>query len=219
MAVTTYIYSKGFTETSAATTKRLSGRIVGQGELWYLQSSIGAPLLDWNGPLIDRYVRSLTVKSIDLFAVQNSLGANYFSNRYAPDYLRSSLQRNAGSVTYTMVTEAMGLVLFGWLGLGAMMFGVGMLFGLVSAYVAYAIKNRSILSGLFAGYIYNQLRASVVQATPWVIGSVYSLRWLAIILAFELMLLLLARGGSGLRPRRSRPRLGRRLQQGPQPSV
>lgn len=219
MAVTTYIYSKGFTQTSAATTKRLSGRIVGQGELWFLQSSIGGPWLDWNGVLVDRYVQSLSVKSIDLFAAQNSLGANYFSNRYAPDHLRASLQRNAGSVTYTEVTAAMGLVLFGWLGLGAMMFVVGMLFGLSAAYIAYAIKNRSILSGLFAAYIFNQLRASVVQATPWVIGSIYSLRWLALILAIELLLLLLGRGGSGVGPRRNRTRFARRLKQSTQPTV
>jgi hypothetical protein len=219
MAVTTYIYSKGFTETSASTSKRLSGRIVGQGEIWFLQSSIGAPLLDWNAPLIDGYVQSLSIKSIDLFSAQNSLGPNYFSNRYAPDYLRSSLQRNAGTVTYTAVTEAMGLVLFGWLGLGAMMFAVGLLYGLVSAYVAYAIKNRSILSALFAAYIYNQFRTSVVQATPWVIGSIYSLRWLAIILAFELALLLLGRSSSGPRYRGDRPWLGRRLEQSAQPPV
>jgi hypothetical protein len=218
--VTTYIYSKGFTETTAATTKRLSGRMVGQGELWFLQSSIGAPVVAWNRPLLERYAEAFTIKSTDLFAAQNSLGAHYFSNRYAPDYLRASLHRNAGSVTYTAVTEAMGLVLFGWLGLGAMMFGVGMLMGAACAYIAYSIENRSIISALFSAYIYNQLRISIVQATPWVIGSVYSLRWLALILTTELLLLVLGRGRNDSRMRYRRPvRSPRRVEQAAKPAV
>jgi len=196
MMVTTYIYSKGFTETSAATTKRLSGRIVGQGELWFLQSGIGGPALKWNAPLIDRYVESLSIKSVDLFALQNSLGPNYFSNGYAPDYLRASLQNNAGTVTYTAVTEAMGLVLFGWVGLALMMFCLGALLGLSSAYIAYAIENRLISSTIFAAYIYTQLRISIVQATPWVIISIYSIRWQALILIIELIVLALAQSNS-----------------------
>jgi len=221
MLVTTYIYSKGFTETSAATTKRLSGRIVGQGELWFLQSSIGAAPLSWNSTAIARYGSSLGIKNVDLYAVQNSLGAHYFSNRYAPDYLRASLHKNAGSVTYTAVTEAMGLALFGWIGLGVMMLALGGLLGLACAYIGYAIENRSILSGFFAAYIYNQLRNSIVQATPWVIGSIYSLRWLALILIIELGLLVLVRGSSqsGFRHGRNTARFARSIKPAPEPAV
>lgn len=221
MTMTTYIYSKGFSETQAATIKRLSGRMVGQGELWFLQASVGAPLVDWNAPLLERYAQSFTVKATDLFAAQNSLGAHYFSNRYAPDYLRSSLHRNAGSVTYTEVAEPMGLVLFGWLGLGVMMAVVGAVVGLACAYMAYAIENRSLPSCLFAAYVLNQLQASIVQAAPWVVGSVYSLRWLVVILIIELGLLLLGRGGgqSRFRHRRSRARPARAVKHPTQPTV
>jgi hypothetical protein len=205
MAVTVFIYSNGFTETSAATVKRLSGRMVGQGELWFLQSSIGAPLVDWNRELLDRYASSLSVKSVDIFAVQNSLGPSYFSNRYAPGKIRASLQRKAGTVTYTAVTEAMGLVLFGWVGLGLMMITLGGLLGLAGAYIAYAIKRRSVLSGVFAAYIYHQLRSSIIQATPWVVGSIYSARWLAIIMMTELTLLVLASGGKSSSIDHARP--------------
>lgn len=200
MGVTTYIYSGGFTETSATTSKRLAGRIVGQGELWYLQSRIGAPLLQWNGPVLERYAAALSVKAVDLFATQNSLGAHYFSNRYAPDYLRASLHRNAGTVTYTEVAEAMGLALFGWLGLGVVMALLGALLGLASAYIAFAIEGRAIISGIFAAYVYTQLRNSIVQATPWTIGSIYSARWLGLILLIELTTALVSRNSrSGLR--------------------
>jgi hypothetical protein len=221
MGVTAFIYSDGFTQTSAATSKRFSDRIVGQAELWFLQSSIGAPLLHWDAPLMERYSQSLSVKAIDLFAVQNSLGPNYFSNRYAPDYLRASLQRNAGSVTYTAVTEAMGLALFGWLGLGVYMLSLGLLLGLACAYIGYAIKTRSILSILFAAYVYVQLRTSIVQATPWVIASVYSAKWLAVILAIELGLVVLGRASAGSTPGQGHrgTRLARRIKQTAKPPV
>ena len=214
MVVTLYIYSQGFTQTSAATTKRLTGRMVGQGELWYLQASIGAPLLTWDAPLIDRYAASLSVKQIELFALNNSIGPNYFSNRYAPDYLRASLHRNAGTVTYTAATEPMGLVLFGWLGLGALMFLVGAVAGLSSGYIAYAIANRSIVSGLFAAYVYVQLRTTLAQAAPWVIASIYSMRWLGIILVIELALALL---GQSARSHGRGKRLRAHLRRAPQP--
>ena len=196
MAVTTFIYSNGFTETSAATTKRLSGRMVGQGELWFLQSSIGGPLLTWNDAVIDRYQSSFAVKSVDLFAVQSSIGPHYFSNRYAPNYLRASLQKKAGSVTYTAVTEAMGLVLFGWIGLGIMMFALGALLGLACGYIAYAITTRSVISGVFAAYIYMQLRNSIIQAAPWMLAGFYSVRWLGLFLAIELVMVVAAKAGS-----------------------
>jgi hypothetical protein len=221
MSVTAFIYSDGFTQTSAATSKRFSDRIVGQGELWYLQSSIGAPLLHWDAPLMERYSQSFTVKAIELFAVQNSLGPNYFSNRYAPDYLRASLHRNAGSVTYTAATEAMGLALFGWLGLGAYMLILGLLLGLACAYIAYAIKTRSILSALFAAYVYVQLRTSIVQATPWVVASVYSAKWLAVILAIELGLVVLGRGSAGSATMHGHrlARRSRRIKQAAKPAI
>lgn len=219
--VTVFIYSNGFAETTAATTKRLSGRIVGQGELWFLQSSIGAPMLRWNAPLIDRYIPTVGIKSVDLYAAQNSLGPHYFSNGYAPDYLRASLQRNAGSATYTAVTEAMGLVLFGWLGLGLMMLVLGMILGLSCAYIAYAIANRSILSTLFAAFLYVQVRTSIVQAAPWVVASIYSARWQVLILLIELGLLLLARAStrSDWRSRRLAPRPRPRRQRIAEPTV
>ncbi|RYF34938.1 MAG: hypothetical protein EOO38_29190 [Cytophagaceae bacterium] len=143
--------------------------------------------------------------------MQNSLGPSYFSNRYAPEKIRASLQRKAGTVTYTAVTEAMGLVLFGWIGLGIMMITLGGLLGLAGAYIAYAIERRSVLSGVFAAYIYHQLRNSIIQATPWVIGSIYSARWMTIIMMIELTILVVARGGAdtSIGYRRSARRLWR----------
>lgn len=209
MTVTTYIYSNGFTETQAATAKRLSGRLVGQGQLWFLQSRIGSPIINLDSNLNDRYAQSLFIKSPELFAIQKSLGAHYFSNRYAPDYLKASIHRNAGSVTYTELTEAMGLALFGWVGLGIFMASIGIITGLAAAYLAYAIHNRSILSCIFSAYIFTQLRSSITQATPWVIGSIYSLKWLSIIFAIEILFLVLARSSFPRTDRHRTPRLSR----------
>jgi len=213
-AVSLYIYSDGLAQTPAATAKRVSGRMVGQGELWYLQSSIGAPALDWNADLLTRYLASLRKKEIDLFSLQNSIGPHYFSNRYSPDKLRASLERNGGTVTYTMVAEPMGLVLFGWVGLGALELALGMLFALAGGYIAYAIRMRSIVSGVLASYIFLQLNTSVVQAAPWVIGSIYSLRWLTLILIIELLQALPGRGAFHSASARSPLRHRRPLRRG-----
>jgi hypothetical protein len=216
-AVSLYIYSDGLAQTPAATAKRVSGRMVGQGELWYLQSSIGAPALDWNADLLTRYLASLRKKEIDLFSLQNSIGPHYFSNRYSPDKLRASLERNGGTVTYTMVAEPMGLVLFGWVGLGALELALGMLFALAGGYIAYAIRMRSIVSGVLASYIFLQLNTSVVQAAPWVIGSIYSLRWLTLILIIELLQALPGRGAFHSASARSPLRHRRPLRRGRTP--
>ncbi len=190
--VTMFIYSNGFRETPAATSKRLTDRMVGQGELWFVQSTVRSPILRWDSRLIQDFGSSLTVKSVDLFANKNSLGANYFSNRYAPDYLRSSLRNNAGSVTYTEVTAAIAVVLFGWLGGAIMMAALGGIFGLACCYLAYAIQKRSMTSLVFSAYIYMQLRISTIQAAPWVIASIYSVRWLSIIAIIEISLAFIA---------------------------
>lgn len=187
--VTIFIYSNGFRETPTATSKRLTDRMVGQGELWFVQSTIGAPILQWNSRLIQNFQNSLTIKSVDLFANKNSLGANYFSNRYAPDYLRRSLGNNAGSVTYTEVTAAMAIVLFGWLGGIIMMAVLGAIFGLACWYLASAIQRRSMMSVFFSAYIYMQLRISIIQAAPWVIASIFSIRWISLIAAIEIVLI------------------------------
>ncbi|UAK25056.1 DUF6418 domain-containing protein [Sphingomonas nostoxanthinifaciens] len=189
-AVTWFIYSDLGRQNPTATAQRLSGRVVGQGELWYLQYGLGAPVWNWDGEMVDRNIQALTVKDIDIFALRASIGPAFYSNGYAPDKIRTSLHRNAGSVTYTAALEPLGLHTFGWGGLAIMMVIVGFMSALGSAYVALAIRTRSILMGTFAAYVSVQLRTTLAQGTPYVLFSVFSMVWLSVILLIELSLLL-----------------------------
>jgi len=196
--VTWFIYSNGGRETPHATMERLSGRIVGQGELWYLQNEIGAEIVNWDESLVDKNVRALFVKDISLFAVREGIGASFFSNRYAPDKIRASIARNAGTITYTAALEPLGLAAFGWTGLIAVMLVTGGIIALSSAYLARAIQLRSVIGCLFAMFVISAVRSYVAQGAPWQILSIYAIKWFSVILALELGLMVIDRI---LRPR------------------
>lgn len=191
-SVTWWIYSDGGAATTAATLEKLGGRIVGQGELWYVQSYVGAPLLNWDSHLVDRNIQALRVKAIDPFAQRESLGAAYFSNKYAPDTLRASLARNNGSVTYTMAAEPLGLAAFGWVGLGVLLVLCALAISVGNLLIARAIVQRLPLSIIFGAYILIQTQGMLNQGAPWVVFSIFNLKWLGVIAAIELGLIALA---------------------------
>lgn len=195
--VTWFIYSNGGRENPHATMQRLSGRMVGQGELWFLQNQIGARVVNWDSELVEKNARALFVKDINLFAVREGVGPSYFSNRYAPDKIRASILRNAGSVTYAAALEALGLAAFGWAGLILVMIFTGGVIALSSAYLVYAIRLRSVVSCVFAMYIISAVRSYVSQGALWQIIGIYSLKWFAVIFVIELGLMLL---NSALKP-------------------
>ena len=192
LGVTWFIYSDQGRMSADATSQRLAERFAAQGELWYLQSRVGAPLTQWNEPFVAGNLEAMTIKQVDLFALRNGVGPAYFMNRYSPDKLRGAIGRNAGAVTYTMALEPLLLANFGWLGLVLGLVLCGGLFALGSLYIAYAIERRLILSVVFSGYIMVLMRSFSTQGGPWVIASVFTLKWLSVVLAIELGLLLLA---------------------------
>lgn len=223
MGVTWFIYSDGGRMSAQATSQRLGERFAAQGELWYVQNRIGAPLVRWDAPFVRRNVEAMAIKNVDVFALRNGLGPAYFMNRYSPDHLRAAQGRHAGAVTYTMALEPLLLVQFGWIGMVCGLAFTALLFALASLYVAYAIERRLIVSMMFGSYIMVLLRSFSTQGTPWVIASVFTLKWLSVVLAIELALRLVeasqggvpsagqrrtAGGRAGL-PSRSRARLSR----------
>lgn len=190
--VTWGIYSDFGARTTAESSKKLAGRLTGQGELWFLQASIGSPLIAFDKGIVSENINALFVKEIDLYAVQHSLGPNYFSNKYAPDDIRSSIMTNAGTTTYTAALEPLGLVAFGWIGLGVMLVLCGGVVGFYASYMAYAIETRSVMSAIFSGYLFLQLQAVLAQGSPWVLFSIYTFRWQAVIWLIEFALVFLA---------------------------
>lgn len=197
MGITWFIYSDQGRMSPQATAQRLGERFAAQGELWYIQNKIGAPLTHWDDAFVRRNVEAMSIKNVDVFALRNGLGPTYFMNRYAPDHLRAAQGRHAGAVTYTMALEPLLLVQFGWIGLFTGLALAALLFALGSLYVAYAIERRLIISMIFASYVLVLLRSFSTQGTPWVIASVFTLKWLSVVLAIELALLLLAASQGG----------------------
>jgi hypothetical protein len=202
MGVTWFIYSDQGRASVEATTQRLTERFAAQGQLWYLQNKIGAPATKWDREFINRNYGAMFVKKVDLFALQNGLGPAYFMNLYSPAKIRAAQGRNAGSVTYTMALEPLLLANFGWIGLCTGLIACGWLLALGALYVAYAIKRRLILSMVFSGYIMLLLRSFATQGTPWVVASIFTLKWLSVVLGVELSLMLLAVSQNGSRLRK-----------------
>ncbi len=189
--ITWMIYSNFGQISTYETSQRLSGRIVGQGELWFIQSKVGAKAFQWDSLLVQRNIESLFIKDADLNALRASIGPHYFSDRYAPDKIRASIHRNAGSTTYTMALEPLGLVMFGWAGLVILKALCGGLAALLATYLSWAIRTGSILSAAFASYVFVQLTYFFRQGSPWVFFGIYALRWDFVILMFELAIILL----------------------------
>lgn len=188
MAVTWMVYSNFGKLSNFAAMEKLGGRLVGQGQLWYIQTKVGAPAVAYDETLVDRNIEALTVKEINLFAVRKSIGPNYFSDRYAPPAIARSIHNNAGSITYTMALEPLALVTFGWVGVVFVKVFCGVLAAFLALYTVWAFRATSVLSAVFAIYLTVQFGAFLRQGAPWVFFSVYSLKWMTVILLVELAL-------------------------------
>lgn len=200
-AITWFIYSDQGRATVEATTQKLTERFAAQGELWYLQTKIRAPAIDWHDNIVEKNVEALSVKEVDLFALRNGIGPGYFMNRYAPVKVRAAQMRNAGAVTYTMALEPLALALFGWLGLLLTLMVCGVLFAAGACYLVYAIERRLMLSMFFAGYVTLTLKSFSAQGTPWVIASIYTLKWLSIVIIIEMAFSILGARQDTIAPR------------------
>lgn len=190
-ALTYFIYSGGGRESVEHTVQRMGGRIAGQGELWYLQNSLGAPAFNWDADFVRRNIQALAMRDMN-YPLRASIGPAYFSNRYAPDRIRASMQRQGGRVTYTMAMEPLGLAVLGWGGLALMMAGVGGLVAFFSGFYARAITGRSVISAFFAGYLEQLVRSMTSQGAPWVLFGFSVLKWLFVVVAIEIMMVVAA---------------------------
>ncbi|WP_288487454.1 DUF6418 domain-containing protein [uncultured Novosphingobium sp.] len=186
--ITWFIYSDQGRATVEATSQKLTERFAAQGELWYLQAKIGAPVVDWRDDIVAKNIEALSVKQVDLFALRNGIGPAYFMNRYAPSKFRAAQMRGGGLITYTMALEPLALVMFGWFGLVLTLIVSGFLFAAGACYLAYAIERRLMPSMIFAGYLIVMLKSYSAQGAPWVVVSIFTLKWLSVVLVIEMVL-------------------------------
>ena len=193
LAATLYIYS-GYGRLPLDRTVTLVGeRIAGQGELWFVASRDARRVTHWDAPLVAANIDTLGDKSPPASAFANGVETYYFIQRYAPAKLAASFRKNQGWVQLTMGTEAMALVMFGYVGVGIVMALLGALVAFAALYLRRAFASRFPLSLFFAVWTFLQVYFSAQQASLWSIAAPGQVKRLLLFATIEIVLLAINR--------------------------
>jgi hypothetical protein len=193
LGATIYIYS-GYGRLPLGRTVALVGeRVAGQGELWFVASRDARRVTNWDAHLVERNLDTLNDRSPPASAFANGVETYYFIQRYAPAKLAASFRKNQGWVQLTMGTEAMALVMFGYLGVAAVMMFLGLLVALAALYLRRAFASGFAPSLFFAVWTYLQIYFSVQQASLWSIAAPGQFNRLLLFMTVEIVLLAINR--------------------------
>ena len=193
LCATLYIYS-GYGRLPLDRTARLVGeRIAGQGELWFVATRDARRVTNWDAHLVERNMDTLDARSPSEAAFANGVETYYFIQRYAPAKLADSFRKNGGWVQLTMGTEAMALVMFGYLGVAAIMTFLGGLIGLAALYLRRGFESGFPLTLFFAVWTFLQIYFSVQQASLWPIAAPGQINRLLLFVTIEIVLLAINR--------------------------
>ena len=196
LGATLYIYS-GYGRLSLDRTETLVGeRIAGQGELWFVATHDARRMTNWDAHLVDRNIDTLDDKSPPASAFANGVETYYFIQRYSPAKLAASFRKNQGWVQLTMGTEAMALVMFGWVGVAAVMTFLGVLVGFSALYLRRAFASGFPPSLFFAVWTFLQIYFAVQQASLWSIAAPGQINRLLLFVTVEIVLLAVNRAQS-----------------------
>ncbi|MFN3434408.1 MAG: DUF6418 domain-containing protein, partial [Sphingomonas sp.] len=168
-------------------------RIAGQGELWFVASRDARRVTHWDAPLVAANIDTLGDKSPPASAFANGVETYYFIQRYAPAKLAASFRKNQGWVQLTMGTEAMALVMFGYVGVGIVMALLGALVACAALYLRRAFASRFPLSLFFAVWTFLQVYFSAQQASLWSIAAPGQVKRLLLFATIEIVLLAINR--------------------------
>jgi hypothetical protein len=189
LSATLYIYS-GYGRLSLDRTTALVGeRIAGQGELWFVASRDARRTTNWDQHMVERNIAVLDDKTPPASAFANGVETYYFIQHYAPAKLAASFRKNQGWVQLTMGTEAMALVMFGYLGVAAIMAFLGALVAFASLYLRRAFASGFPLSLLFAVWTSLQVYFATQQASLWTIAAPGQINRLLLFVTIEIILL------------------------------
>jgi hypothetical protein len=189
LGATLYIYS-GYGRLPLDRTVTLVGeRIAGQGELWFVASKDARRVTNWDAHLVDRNLETLGAKSPPASAFANGVETYYFIQRYSPAKLAASFRKNGGWVQLTMGTEAMALVMFGYMGVVAIMAFLGILVAFATLYLRRAFASGFPLSLFFAVWTFLQVYFSVQQASLWTVAAPGQINRLLLFVTIEIVLL------------------------------
>ena len=204
LGATLYIYS-GYGRLPLDRTVTLVGeRVAGQGELWYIASRDARRLTNWDTNLVNRHVATLDDVSPAASAFANGLETYYFIQRYAPTKLAESFARSGGWVQFTMGTEALSLVMFGYLGVAAIMAMLGVLVALAALYLRRGFASGFPLTLFFAVWTFLQVYLSAQQASFWSIAAPGQIKRLLLFATIEIVLFAFNRAQLGAAAGRER---------------
>ncbi|RZL85962.1 MAG: hypothetical protein EOP66_00015 [Sphingomonas sp.] len=194
LGATLYIYS-GYGSLPLDRSVALIGeRIAGQGELWYVASRDTRQVVAWDDTLVQRYREALSDEPPADTASAKGIETFYFIHHYAPAWLANAIRKNQGWVQFTMGTEAMALVMFGYIGVATVMVLAGGLVALLSLYLRRTFASGFPVSLYFAVWAYLQVYLTVQQARFWSIAAPGQLKRMLLFATFELVLLAISRG-------------------------
>ena len=193
LGATLYIYS-GYGRLPLDRTVTLVGeRIAGQGELWFVASRDARRVTHWDAHLVARNLDTLGDKSPPATAFANGVETYYFIQRYAPAALADSFRKNGGWVQLTMGTEAMALVMFGYVGVAVVMVVLGVLVAFAALYLRRSFESAFPLSLFFAVWTFLQVYFSAQQASLWSIAAPGQINRLLLFVTIEIILLAINR--------------------------
>ena len=194
LAATLYIYSDYGRLPIDRTTALVGERVAGQGELWFVASRDSRAASNWDGQLVERYNAILKDKSAPDTASAYGIETFYFINRYSPTKLANSFHKSNGWVQLTMGTEAMLLVMFGYIGVLIGMMLAGVLVGLSLLYLRRTFASGFPLSLYCAMWTFLQIYLCIQQASWWSVAAPGQIKRLLLFLTIELVLVAINRG-------------------------
>jgi hypothetical protein len=194
LAATWYIYSDYGRNLPGYTLERIMSRVAGQGQLWFAAWGDAQPL---QGDQAQWRQMTDTLYPMDGHDLAFERGTNifYLMRRYATDELWGILQDLRGTVTYTAGTEAYLILTLGIIG-GAVATGLlGLYYGAVVSYVAFAMRRPAFLRLFLAAKLLGYTLDGAHQAAFWNIVGTRALTTLAAVAAYEIVMALLRQRG------------------------
>lgn len=186
LAVTVYIYSGGGALSAAQTAERLLGRAAGQGQLWHVATQAHSELLRFDAQEVAKNLGSLTANPAATYALRERMAPFYFIDKYAPSAMHRSFFSNSGWVTPTMVSEAYALVMFGYLGLLAVVGAMGAVLGgligffrwrLLSGNPFMVLLPAAMLTQFIYGYAQGTLYSLIGLSTLKIYAAFFVVGW------------------------------------------
>lgn len=177
--------------------EKLSTRMVGQGEVWYVADRDTDDAFRFDGRDISHVMMStISPNADDLVTIAPYSGVMYFMQKYMTlGMLALFLERP--TLTLTFGFEPYLLVVFGWVGMILPLFFYAGIYALALLYLAWAIQNARPISIFAAGKLLIWMVVGLAQGYLYMIFGFKLLMMVGAVFIYELISSLLSRKRSG----------------------